>query len=325
MRMKSLVISVILLFVFGVANVSLAEGAEKVKIRVGGVSDAGGFQLRIAALAGIYEKYDIDAEILTFAFGIDTINAAIVGEADSALGLDYAVASRFSESNNLRIVAHLGGPAQDGQSLFARDIDTPEGLKGKKIAVQRGTANEYIWAKLFEKHNIDPKEVEHIYLTSYAEGIAAYESGEVDALWAPPEIEEAAKNTKGSKRLGDFALAGILNRGFLLLDEKFINENKDGVVRFLKALDEAVQFLKENPEKSAELLNKDLKIPVDAAVANIKKYRYELNLKNEDLDYITDVADWSIKNGLFKKAYNIRDFVYVDAIKEAFPDRVTVK
>jgi NitT/TauT family transport system substrate-binding protein len=319
----------LLLILLGIFALSFAFGrafAETpVKIRVGAVSDAGGFQLRIAELAGFYEKYGIDAELFTFAFGIDTINGAIFGEVDSALGLDYAVASRFSESNNLRIVAHLGGPAQDGQHLYARDIDSPAGLKGKRIAVQRGTANEYIWAKLFAKHGIDPKDVEHVYLTSYAEGIAAFATGEVDALWAPPEIEKAAREAKGSRLLGDFALAGILNRGFLLLDEKFIRENKEGVVRFLKALDEAIIFLKEHPEESAELLNKDLKIPVDAGVANIKKYRYALDLRQEDLDYVMDVADWSIKNGLFKNAYNILDFVYADAIKEAFPERVMVK
>jgi NitT/TauT family transport system substrate-binding protein len=305
-----------------------AAAAEKpFVVKVGVDSHAFSFQFRVAKSAGIFAKHNVDAELFTFSYGIDTINAAILGETVSAEAMDFAVASRFSESNKLRILATITTAIPDGSHLYVRHdgIRSPEDLKGKRIGVQKATANEYTWARLFEKYGIKLDEVNYVYLSSNAELLAAYQANQIDALWVGADLEKAVNEIASSRNLGNVGLTGYLQRGFLLLDNEVIAKDPAGVVRFLQALDEATTFIKEHPQDTAQIAYDDLKLPVDAALKSIGAQNYELRLTQEDLDQITSVANWSIDNGLIRNRYDIREFVDLTPLRTALPGRVTAQ
>ncbi|MDR2613806.1 MAG: ABC transporter substrate-binding protein [Candidatus Accumulibacter sp.] len=303
-----------------------AEGAAPLKIRLGVDSYSFSFQFRVAQGAGIFKKHGIDAEISTYSFGIDTIDAAILGQTDSAEGMDYAVASRFSESNALRIVAYLGGPKPEGEKLYTRlpDVHSVADLKGRTLGVKKGTVNEYIWGRTLQLHGIDPKEVKQVYLGSAAELLAAYQTGEIDAMWVSTEVAQAVQEVPGSRVLGDLDLAKTVYRGYLLLDEKFLQANKAGVVRLLRALDEASAYIAAHPEETAQIIYDDLKVPKEAVLEALKFYDYDIRLSREDLDHIVRVTDWSVENGLIRNKYDIRRFLHLDALRTALPEKLTV-
>jgi NitT/TauT family transport system substrate-binding protein len=306
---------------------SLAVSADPIKIRVGVDSSSFSYQFRVAKGAGIFEKYSFDAEVFTFAYGIDTLNSAILGETDSAQAADFAVASRLSVGNNLKILAHILTYNIDGTQLWTNDpnVKTPADLKGKAIGVQKGTVTEYVWAQFFVKQNIKPDEVEQIYLGSSAELIAAFKAKEIAAFWVNQENLQVVKKLEDVHKLGNYELAGFNPRAFVLLDVKFIETHKAKVADLLRALDEATTFLKEKPDEAAKIIAEDLRIPVESAREGIKTYSYEIRFLQEDIQDLIDVAGWSIANGLIKNPYDVRSTVYLDAILEAFPDRVTVK
>ncbi|MFP3091201.1 ABC transporter substrate-binding protein [Treponema sp. TIM-1] len=296
-------------------------------VRIGGDSGAFSYQFRVAQKTGIFDKYNIKAEVSTFSYGIDTINAAILGETDSAEAMDFAAASRFSESNKLRIIATISSGLASGSHLYTRhsEVNSPADLRGKRIGVQKATANEYTWARLFDKYGINKEDVIHIYLGSNAELLAAYQANEIDAFWVGADIEKNIQEIPGSRNLGDNSLSGYLSVGFLLLDADIIAKNPAGVERFLKSLDEATVYIKDHPDETARIAYEDLKIPVDAALKTIENHRYQLRLLKEDVDQIADVANWSYENGLFRNKYNIYDFVDSGPLRNILPDRVTVQ
>jgi NitT/TauT family transport system substrate-binding protein len=314
-------------FVLAAVFADAAFAGDTLKIRIGADSASFSYQFRVAQAAGIFEKYDIDAEISTFSYGIDTVNAAILGETDTAEAMDFAAASRFSENNKLRVISLITISNPDGAKLYTRntEIRAPKDLEGKKVGVQKATADEYRWGRLFEKHGIDKTKVEQVYLGSNAELLAAYLAREIDAYWVSADTEAAVLEIPESRSLGNNEISGYLMRGYALVDADFINKNKDGIVRFIKALDEASSFINERPDETAVIANKDLKVPVDAAKKNIYAHKYIIRLIQEDVDTISDVANWAVDNGLIKNRYDVKDVLYLDAIKEAFPDRVDVK
>ncbi len=55
---------------------SASAASDALTIRVGADSAAFSYQFRVAKKAGIFDKYHINAEISTFSYGIDTLNAA---------------------------------------------------------------------------------------------------------------------------------------------------------------------------------------------------------------------------------------------------------
>ncbi|MDR1488021.1 MAG: ABC transporter substrate-binding protein [Deltaproteobacteria bacterium] len=307
--------------------VSSAQSAEKTKIRIGAEATSFAFQFRVALSEGIFDKYDLDAEIFSFAYGIDTLNATVLGETDSAEAADFAIASRLAAGSNLRIVAFILSPATNAAKLYVRDesIKVPADLKGKRIGVKKGTVNEYEWGKFFEKFDIDPKEVSYEYLSSTSDQIAAFQGGDIDAFWGITDIESVVLKVPGSRAIGDYSLLGSRYKAFLLLDDGFIKNNPKAVVNLVKALDEATTFIKNNPDKVAQIAFRDLKIPVESARAGIDTLEYDIRLHQEDLDQINDVYKWSREHGLIKNEYELADFVYSDAIKEALADKVTIK
>ncbi|MDR2456699.1 MAG: ABC transporter substrate-binding protein [Deltaproteobacteria bacterium] len=308
-------------------SASLACAADLLKLRAGVDASSFSYQFRVADGAGIFEKYGFEAEVFTFSYGIDTLNSAILGETDSAQAADFAVASRLSIGNNLRILSHILTYNIDGTQLWTRnpEVKAPGDLKGKRLGVQKGTVNEYVWAQFFIKQSINPKEVKQIYLSSTSELLAAFQAGELDALWLNQENVPTAAALEGARKLGNFADAGFYPRAFVLLDAAFIEKHEAKIPDLLRALQEATVFLKEKPDQAAELIAKDLRIPLDAARKGIDTYTYEIRFLQEDLQDLVDVAAWSIENGLIKNAYDVRKTLYLGAIKSAFPDKVTVQ
>ena len=75
--MKKYISLSVAILVLALAGAAFAGDA--LKIRVGADSSSFSYQFRVAEGAGIFEKYDIDAEVFTFSYGIDTLNAAIRG------------------------------------------------------------------------------------------------------------------------------------------------------------------------------------------------------------------------------------------------------
>jgi NitT/TauT family transport system substrate-binding protein len=326
--MKKIMVSAILAVTLAVALAAACFAADgALKIRIGADSASFSYQFRVAQAAGIFKKYDIDAEIFTFSYGIDTVNAAILGETDTAEAMDFAAASRFSESNKLKVVSLITLSNPDGAKLYTRNdsVKSVKDLEGKRVGVQKATADEYRWGRLFEKNGIDKSKVEQVYLGSNAELLAAYLAKEIDAYWVSADTEAAVLEIPESRSLGNNEISGYLMRGYALIDADFIEKNKDGVVRFIKALDEASAFINEKPDETAAIANKDLKVPVDAAKKNIYAHKYVIRLLQEDVDNISGVANWAVDNGLIKNRYDVKDVLYLDAIREAFPDRVDVK
>jgi NitT/TauT family transport system substrate-binding protein len=313
--------------IFVLTSPIMAADEKPLKLRIGADSASFSYQFRVALAAGIFEKYGIDAEISTFSYGIDTVNAAILGETDTAEAMDFAAASRFSENNKLKVVSLITISNPDGARLYTRngDIKVPKDIEGKRVGVQKATADEYRWGRLFEKHGIDKGKVEQVYLGSNAELAAAYQADEIDAYWVAPDTEAAVLAIPESRSLGNNEISGYLMRGFFLVDEEFIKNNREGIVKLLKALDEATTFINEKPDETAIIANKDLKVPVDAAKKNIFAHTYIIRLLQEDVDTIRDVANWALDNGLIKNRYDVNDVLYLDAIKEAFPNRVDVR
>ncbi|MDR1488027.1 MAG: ABC transporter substrate-binding protein, partial [Deltaproteobacteria bacterium] len=160
---------------------------------------------------------------------------------------------------------------------------------------------------------------------SYAELLAAFKTKEIDAFWVPQENLQIVKDIENAHKLGNYELADFNPLAFVLLDEKFIENHKAKIPDLLRALDEGTTLLKEKPDEAAKIIAADLKIPLDAARDGIKTYTYEIRFLQEDIQGLIDVAAWSIENGLIKNPYDVKSTVYLDAILEAFPDRVTVE
>jgi sulfonate transport system substrate-binding protein len=134
-------------------------------------------------------------------------------------------------------------------------------LKGKKVALNKGSNVHYLLVKVLEKAGLRYSDIHPVYLPP-ADARAAFESGSVDA-WAiwDPFLTVARVATKARTLIDGTGL--VANREFFLGDRKFVEAHPDILNDLTAAIDEASAWAKEQPGAVAQLLSHDVGIDVD--------------------------------------------------------------
>ncbi|HEY8381374.1 MAG TPA: aliphatic sulfonate ABC transporter substrate-binding protein [Microvirga sp.] len=131
-------------------------------------------------------------------------------------------------------------------------------LKGKRIAVTRGTDPHIFLVRALQEAKLTEKDVK-LVLLQHPDGRTALERGDVDA-WAGLDPLMAAAEIEGGARL--FHRNAAANSwGILNVREAFAKENPALVERVLKAYEEARTYALQNPDELAKTLVAYTKLP----------------------------------------------------------------
>ena len=130
-------------------------------------------------------------------------------------------------------------------------IKTLGDLKGKKVALNKGSNVHFLLAKALEKAGVAYAEVQPTYLTP-ADARAAFERGAVDAwvIWDP--FLAAAETATGARTLAD-GTGIVSNYQFYLSTRKFAAENLKAVQLVLDELREVDNWVQKRSEGAAAL------------------------------------------------------------------------
>ena len=205
------IVLIVLAAFFVLATMPLAHAQEKlVKFRFVHL-EANGSQAVpfIAKEARIFEKNGLDMEIIRIGGGSRVIQAMLAGEIRVAHGSSPAVVEANLSGADLVIIASTVNVATF-RMMAAPSIKSPGDLKGKKIGISRfGGQTDTLTRHLFEKWQIDPKEVTLLQTGGGAETAAAMVSRGIDAalVRAPEHAELLCALGKLGLRTHDAALA----------------------------------------------------------------------------------------------------------------------
>ena len=149
-------------------------------------------------------------------------------------------------------------------------------LKGKKVALNKGSNVHYLLVKQLEKHGLKLSDIEPVYLAP-ADGRAAFESKRVDAwaIWDP--FQAAAEKAIGARVLADGTPGVVNNHLYYLGQRDFVAKNP----KVIQALfDDSVEqgiWIKKNLQHAAAIIAPQQGLPVD--VVELALSRYEFNVK----------------------------------------------
>jgi NitT/TauT family transport system substrate-binding protein len=305
---------------------TVTEDTEPFKIKIAVDSGTFAYPFWVAQNKGILKKYNIEAEFQVYAYGIDTINAVQLDQADLGEGMDFAAVSRLGGESELQFISYLAGYKLSGSNLYALDdsIKKVEDLAGKSVVVQKGTVNEYIWAQTYKQYGIDPNTVKPLYISSTAEGLALVKSGDADAIWAGGDISDQVIEL-GGRSLGDYGLIGFAPKGFILLKKSYLEQNEEGIERLLQALNEATAVISADPNEAAEIVKDNFSIPVENIAKTLGDTEFKIEFTKEEADQLDSVTKWSIENKLIQYDFIVKDYFYLNPLKAVFPDTITYK
>lgn len=131
-------------------------------------------------------------------------------------------------------------------------IKSVKDLKGKKVAVAKGSSSYGLLYRALEANGLNPEDVEIIQLQP-DEAQPAFETGSVDAwvIWEPFQSIQVVKN--GAKVLANGVSEKTSSPGFQIVRTKFAEEHPELVELYLKVTEKATRWQNENLEEAIDL------------------------------------------------------------------------
>ncbi|WP_208513966.1 sulfonate ABC transporter substrate-binding protein [Variovorax sp.] len=195
--------------------------------------------------------------------------------------------------------------------LVTRDspIQSVADLKGRKVALNKGSNVHYLLVKQLEKNGLKFSDIQPVYLAP-ADGRAAFESKNVDAwvIWDP--FQAAAEKATGARVLADGTPGVVSNYQYYLGERGFVKNNPKVIEALFE--DSVAQgiWLKKNLRQAAELIAPLQGLPVD--VVELALRRYEFNVKPITPEVAADqqrIADTFYALKLIPKPIKVSDAV----------------
>jgi sulfonate transport system substrate-binding protein len=143
-----------------------------------------------------------------------------------------------------------------------------EDLKGKRVAVTRGTDPHIFLVRALQGAKLTEKDVK-LVLLQHPDGRTALERGDVDA-WAGLDPMMAAAEIESGAVLF-YRNAAANTWGVLNVREEFAKQNPALVSRVLKAYEEARAYALANPEELKKVLGEATKLPAPVVQRQLER------------------------------------------------------
>ena len=207
----------------------------------------------VSYMKEIAPKYNLKIEERMFAKGVDILPAIVAGEIDAAASAaDAAIAGRAS-GVPIYVVA---GFAKGGARLVAQtgsNIKSVADLKGKKVGVARGGAQELLLLAELAKANLTwsdqpGKDVQIVYM-AFADLNQALLQKQIDAMCqSEPQSSQAIHKGFGVEIMKPYDTPLGAPVRALVITEKLYKDKPDVARRFLQCFVEATKTFIEKPE-----------------------------------------------------------------------------
>ncbi len=280
-----------------------------------------GTLIRVAEAKGYLAEEGIKPVMLTFSYGVDTVDAVLAGQADFGVIIDMPLLTRLS-SGKLSVPALIGTPNPGWHKLYVSpDYTGPEDLKGKKIAVATGTAQEFVTRTHLSDNGVNPDaDVELVGFGSLFEIIGAMKAGRVDAAWIWGQGVEQMAGDDRYRFEADDSIVNQKTTALLVVSKDYLENNRDMVVATLRALDKASAVVKGDLDEAAAIVAKG--IAGDAAKVKpvIMGQNYTLSFEPAAMASLRDKYEFLVSRGMIDPPYDYPAQFDIAVLKEAAPD-----
>jgi NitT/TauT family transport system substrate-binding protein len=278
----------------------------------------------VSYMKEIAPKYNLKIDEKVFAKGLDIIPAILSGDIDiAASALDAAIAGRAAGSP----VYVVAGFAKGGVRIVGRsdlDLKGVRDLKGRKVGVARGGAQELCLLAELQKHGLTwsdkgDKDVQILYL-AYADLNGALLGKNIDAMCqSEPQSAQAIAKGFGKEILKPYDTPIGEPVRALVMTEKMYDDKSGVAERVLKCFAEATQTFLKNPALAEKYIRENVfkgqlthEEYVDA-MSNAA-FTYDITVKHVQLT--TDLMQ-KLGVGRMEKPPSARDWVKTDLLEKA--------
>jgi NitT/TauT family transport system substrate-binding protein len=209
----------------------------------------------IAKEAGIFDRYNLDAQLVYINGGPAGIASLVSGEIDVLLAAGSTVIRTAIQGSDTVLIAGVK-PQLTGAIMARPDIRTPADLRGKRVGVAaRATNAELVVRVGLLAHGIDPDaDITYLAVGSGGPRVAAIQQGTIDACGCIPPDNLVAED------LGWHTVVDVTKMGYkylatgLTATRRRMQEQPEMFRRFLQAYAEGVHKYKTDPDYALKVI-----------------------------------------------------------------------
>ena len=299
----------------GKADTSPAKGAASSETITVNVAQNGG----MGPLAIIQEKGWLEEEFQAlnakviwseFASGPPLLESLVAGRVDLSLlgdgaalqgqaaGLPFIYIANISTGTNVNTIVV---PASS-------EIKSIPDLKGKQIALAKGTTSHVFLLKVLDRNGLTEKDVSIVNL-QFPDALPVFQAGQVDAWVTVDPYTTQLIDSKEAVILAG-ADQNILAPGNLIARTPFSKEHPELVTAYLKVYLKAVNWQNEHVDEAAELIANKKKVSPELMKKLMANSQAILTpVTDEVIDTQQLSADLLVKEQFLKKPIQITDYV----------------
>jgi len=252
-----------------------------------------------------------------FAFGPPLLEAINVNSID--VGSTGESPPIFAQAAGADIV-YIGNepPAPKGEGLIVlkdSPIKKVADLKGKKVAVAKGSNANYLLVKVLENAGLKYTDIDVVYLTP-ADARSAFETKAIDAwaIWDP--FYSAAEKQLSARLLADGTNA-VSNYQFYLSSGSYANKYPEIINILLDEINKVDQWGKRNTDEVAKFIAPLIGIELPTVELAAQRLSYGVKpLTPTVLESQQKIADKFFELKLVPKLVQVKDIAWTPPIKK---------
>ena len=274
-------------------DTSYSAGAMPTEFRIGyQVSPSA--ELLTKSLGLVEEKYpDVTIKWLSFASGRDVNIAMASGGIDVGLVGSVPVSTGIAQNLPYQVY-FIHSVIGDNEALAvtkASGINSMTDLPGKTIAVPFGSTTHFSLLSALKQEEIDPNDVTILDMQP-DDMLAAWQRGDIDGgfVWYPTlakMIEADGSILITAKQLAE---AGVITADLGVVSKDFANQYPDFLTGYVAALDQAVQFYRDDPKAASEALSSEIALSPEESLIIMDKLVW-LNAEEQASEKYLGVPD----------------------------------
>ena len=281
----------------------------------------------VAEAQGYFRSEGADVKTLGCGSGKQCVEMLQQGQADVATAAELLVSLNSFAKADLSIVATLSSSHQI--RVIARrsaGVAQAQDLKGKRVGTVAGTSAEYYLDTWLLFQGVDRSKVKLVPLAA-GQVAAAMQRHEVDAvaIWEPiaSTVADALKDD-----LAAMPTPRVYTQHFALVTGRYKTAAVQAeIVKLLRALARASQFIAREPAAARQTLAARLHITDAQASAYLAAHDYSLNLDQSLVSTMESQARWALRSGQVAKggsAVNLLRAIDPAPLRGAVPGAVSL-